>query len=125
MSAQIKLHDTSTRVRGGGFGADAWIARITGPCSQWSVRREFCARDTSGLSGSGKSGYIRFDVTEPGLYEFRKFCVGSTARNWEWSGFVRLHADGMREFVSRASAVRIAKGLEAESLLAADVEVMS
>jgi len=83
-----------TRVRGGGYGNDAWIAKITGTHPQYHFEREFCPRDESHLSRSGRSGTIGFEMQGPGLYEFRNFCIGCTARNWEWSGFVVIDAEG-------------------------------
>ena len=41
---QIKLNDTYTDVRGGGYGSRAWIARITGTDPKFGLRREFCER---------------------------------------------------------------------------------
>lgn len=101
----ITLNNTYTDVRGGGYGNRAWIARIVGPDAKFGLSREFCRADKSGLSGSGRSGVISFEVTEPGLYEFRGFCVGSTARNWEWSGFIELAADGSSTELSRAQVL--------------------
>lgn len=109
MATEIKINGTQTDVRGGGFGNQAWIARITGTDPKFGMAREFCQKDTSGLSGSRKSGLITFDVTEPGVYEFRGFCVGSTSRNWEWSGFVNIHADGTVEEISKAQALELAR----------------
>ncbi len=106
---QIAIGNTVTDVRGGGYGGRAWIARIVGPDAKFGLAREFCRKDTSGLSGSGRSGHITFEVTQPGLYEFRDFCVGSTASNWNWSGFIILSADGTSEQISRAQAIEYAK----------------
>lgn len=101
----INLNNTYTDVRGGGYGNRAWIARIVGTDAKFGLAREFCRADKSGLSGSGRSGLISFDVTEPGIYEFKGFCVGSTARNWEWSGFIELAADGSSHELTRAQVL--------------------
>lgn len=101
----ITLNNTHTDVRGGGYGSRAWIARIVGTDSKYGLAREFCKSDKSGLSGSGRSGVISFEVNEPGIYEFRGFCVGSTARNWEWSGFIELTADGAARELMRAEVL--------------------
>jgi hypothetical protein len=102
---QIKLNDTFTEIRGGGYGARAWIAKITGRDEKYGLARAFCRKDSSGASRSGRSGVIRFDVTEPGVYEFRDFCVGSTANNWNWSGFVRIDTDGTVTEISKADVL--------------------
>ena len=101
----IDINNTYTDVRGGGYGSGAWIARITGTDPKFGLARAFCRKDKSGLSGSGRSGTIKFDVTEPGIYEFRDFCVGSTARNWNWSGFVSIAEDGTVTEITRADAL--------------------
>lgn len=100
-SASIGLNETWTRVRGGGYGSNAWVARVTGPDARYGLAREFVRKDASGLSGSSRSGTLRFAVTQPGYYEFRGLCVGSTPGNWEWSGFARIDADGTVTEVSR------------------------
>lgn len=100
-----------TRVRGGGYGNGAWIARITGTDKKWGLARAFCRRDTSGLSGSGKSGSIRFVMDGDGIYEFRQFCIGSTSRNWEWSGFVQVE-NGLVCEISKADVIKITKEME-------------
>lgn len=101
----IALNNTYTDVRGGGYGSGAWIARCTGRDPKFGLAREFCKKNESGLSRSGRSGTIRFEVDEPGIYEFRGFCRGSTAKNWEWSGFVKIDADGTVTELSRAEAM--------------------
>lgn len=102
----ITTGNTYTDVRGGGYGNNAWIAQITGPDPKFGLKREFCKKDTRGLSGSGRSGAITFEVTKPGVYEFKGFCVGSTPRNWEWSGFILLREDGESIEMSRAEVVK-------------------
>jgi hypothetical protein len=104
-SADVAIGGTYTRVRGGGYGRDAWIARITALHPKYVFEREFCSRSTGGLSSSGRSGIIRFEVTEPGIYEFRHFCVGSTPRNWEWSGFCELTEDGEFREMTRSEVL--------------------
>lgn len=89
----IALNQTYTRIRGGGYGRSAWIAKLTGLDEKFGFQRSFCRKHPA-LSASGRSGAISFDVTEPGLYEFRSFCIGSTASNWEWSGFCELTPNG-------------------------------
>lgn len=101
----INIGKTYTKVRGGGYGSDAWIAKITGPDPKYGLKRQFCKRDRSGLSRSGGSGAITFDVNEPGVYEFRGFCVGSTANNWEWSGFIELSLDAEPRELSRSAVM--------------------
>lgn len=104
-TASIGKDSTQTPVRGGGLGARAWVAKLTGTDRRYGFAREFVKKDTSDLSGSGKSGVIRFDVTEPGVYEFRDFCL-STGKNWSWSGFFRINEDGTVEQLDAAGAKR-------------------
>lgn len=103
-SADIGLDGAFTRVRGGGFGRGARVARITGKHSKHGFERDWCRKCASGLSGSGKSGIIEFDIPGPGLYEFKGFCVGSTHNNSDWSGFILLREDGRRFLLPKAAA---------------------
>jgi len=98
-------------VRGGGYGSDAWLAKITGTDPRYHFRREFCTEDTSRLSGSGRSGVIMWQLAGPGLYEYRRFCVGSTAGNWQASGFVLIHPDGGVERVTWTEALELAHAM--------------
>jgi len=102
-SASVALGSTFTTVRGGGNGNSAWVAKIVGLDPKWGLAREFCERHEY-LSGSRASGSISFDVDEPGIYEFRGFCVMST-RNWEWSGFIELLADGSEMLLTKKEVV--------------------
>lgn len=103
-SADISLDECFTKVRGGGFGGDAWIAKITGEDSKFTFSRIFCKKCTSSLSGSGKSGFIEFEIPGPGLYQFKGFCVGSTSNNSDWSGFILLREDGRRFLLPQKAA---------------------
>lgn len=65
------LHTITSHVRGGGYGGSAWVAKITGPHPDYHLERRFVRSDREGLSRSGRSGQIRFPLTEPGYYEYR------------------------------------------------------
>jgi len=68
----------SMRVRGGGLGADAWVARIIGPDIRYSLEREFVHAERD-LSGSGRSGTITWELNNrDGVYEYRSLCISST-----------------------------------------------
>jgi len=76
-SCIINPKKTSMRVRGGGLGTDAWVARITGPHAKFGVEREFIKAERD-LSGSGRSGMITWDLeNQDGVYEYRGLCVSS------------------------------------------------
>lgn len=102
---EIKSDIAVTDVRGGGFGNQAWIAKLSGTDDKFGFKRTFCKQNRAGLSRSGRSGFIEFEMLGDGIYEFRKFCVGSTANNWEWSGFVRIAGDIVEE-IDRQTAVQ-------------------
>jgi hypothetical protein len=110
-SACIGLRKCFTRVRGGGFGRNAWIAKIIGTHPKYKYEREFCDSDENDLSRSGRSGTIRFTLQGPGLYEFRNFCIGSTSRNWEWSGFVLIDEQDNETELSRKEVDQIVKNM--------------
>jgi hypothetical protein len=75
-SCTITPDELSMRVRGGGIGSNAWVARITGPNVKFGVEREFVDADRS-LSGSGRSGNITWSLCEDGVYEYRAVCTTS------------------------------------------------
>lgn len=89
--------EAKMRVRGGGFGAGAWLAQIIATDPKFGFAREFIRKNTSDLSGSGKSGTISWEIENSGIYEWRGFCVGSTPRNWESSGFCKITDEGIEE----------------------------
>jgi len=107
MTTEITLTESVTDIRGGGYGANAWIAKITSTDPKFGFKREFCRKNKSGMSGSGRSGIISFEMQGAGIYEFRNFCVGSTARNHEWSGFVLINDDGTVHEISKSRAQEI------------------
>lgn len=113
MATDITIDRAETDIRGGGYGSSAWIAKITGTHPKYGLQREFMRKDKSGMSGSGRSGVIRFEMAGPGIYEFRDFCVGSTANNWNWSGYLDIDADGGIKEITKAEAVAIITAKEA------------
>ena len=117
-SAYISLKKSFTRVRGGGHGNNAWIAKITGTDPQYTFARDFCEDDRSKLSNTGGSGSISFQMKGPGLYEFRNFCISSTS-NWEWNGFVYIDDQGT---VTELSKREVRKLLESQPESATDPE---
>jgi len=107
----VSLQGSRTRVRGGGLGHGAWIARIVGPHPKFHFEREFCYKDRSGLSRSGRSGAVEFTMEGPGLYEYRDFCASSTRTE---SGFLVLGPDGAIEKISRQRAKALAEAMAAD-----------
>jgi hypothetical protein len=104
----MTLLTINSHIRGGGaVGAGAWAARITGAGkSKWPLERDFCRKDRSGTSGSGRSGWIALYLDEPGIYELRgigNFQGGSVASQERdgggWSGFIKVDADGNYEIL--------------------------
>lgn len=101
----------TTRVRGGGFGSGAWLALIGGTHPVHGLARRFITADKSGMSGSGRSGSVTWDLPGAGLYEWRDFCVGSTAGNWRSSGYAVISDTAVRE-VTKAEAAALARQLD-------------
>jgi len=68
-------------------------------------------RDTSDLSGSGRSGRIRFAVDEPGLYEYADFAYKC---NRGCRGFFLIEKDATVSEVERSEALELAKAMSTE-----------
>lgn len=108
-SARIEAGSAAMRVRGGGIGSDAWLARITGPNEQYGIEREFVDRNTNGLSGTGGSGTIRWDeLPGDGIYEYRNWCASS---RWPKSGFVAVRGGEVASLGNRKAKVQKATAL--------------
>jgi hypothetical protein len=75
-SAIVTATSASRRVRGGGIGATAWLAKITGADAEYGVNREF-SRAGRSLSGSGRSGTIQWVLDGDGIYEYRGWAESS------------------------------------------------
>ncbi|MET3769820.1 hypothetical protein ABIB15_002524 [Marisediminicola sp. UYEF4] len=89
-SAAINAVSAQMRVRGGGIGANAWMAKVVGPDPKWGIERQFLETDAS-LSGSGRSGSIRWHIDGDGIYEYRGWAASS---RYTTSGFIAVK-DGM------------------------------
>jgi len=76
-SALITPHGATMRVRGGGIGARATLARITGTDRRYRFAREFCTA-TRTLSRSGRSGTITWDLLGRGVYAYTNWCISSS-----------------------------------------------
>jgi len=98
-----------TRVHASVFGLDAWFARLTATDPKVRFKRDWIKPDKSGLTGSDKSGTIAFHgpLTD-GIYEWRDFCVASTASEWRSSGFAEVR-DGLVRQVLRDEVVELVK----------------
>jgi hypothetical protein len=110
----ISVTGAQTRIRGGGYGSDAWLARLVGLDDKFTFKREFVQKEDH-RSGSGKSGTIVWTIKEPGIYEWRKLCVGSTGNNWESSGFCRISDDGI-ERLTKEEAIEAVKSMSSEAV---------
>lgn len=98
----------ASNIRGGGTGNyGAWVAKITGTGGQYGLEREFVKKDTSGVSGSGRSGYIGFHVDEPGVYEYRKLGSDQVNSKTEVSGFLHVQPDGHIHDISKDEAIAL------------------
>lgn len=99
-STVFRFGECHTRVRGGGVaGGSAWLARVLGLDPKYELSREFLRADKSDLSQRGRSGMIRWTISEPGIYEFRG-CSKSSRRNEE--GFFEVHGDGRISLIPKS-----------------------
>jgi len=106
----IELSDSCTitpdrlrmRVRGGGLGSDAWVARITGPHEKFGFEREFVDADRD-LSHSGRSGTITWYLDgQDGVYEYRSVCTTSRRTR---SGFFLIEDGKIADLGNRRAGV--------------------
>lgn len=95
-----------TTVRNGGDGAGGWLARVTGTHPKFRLAREFLDAHRN-LSRSGRSGTVSWDITDPGLYSYGRFCGGRA----ETGGLFVTDGTEVAE-VTAATAARIAGALD-------------
>jgi len=100
-SCIIAPRKITMRVRGGGLGANAWVARITGPNDRYGVEREFVDANRD-LSQSGKSGNITWEIDQDGVYEYRELCISSTRTT---SGFFLIEESKVADLGNRKAGV--------------------
>jgi hypothetical protein len=94
-----------SRVHDGGFGAGAWGARITGQAEgTWKFKREWCGRKGRPRSGR-RCRQVDIYLRRAGVYELRN--VGGFQGEGEWSGFIRVAADGSYEILGKLSAQEV------------------
>lgn len=106
------LHKMRSEIRGGGCGRRAWVAKILGPDDTYGLERVFIEREAN-VSRSGKSGSLHWELTEPGLYEYRDHQLGKgEAPIGELrSGFLLVTADGVED-LSEERAKELARRLK-------------
>lgn len=75
------------QIRGGGIGADGWIAKILGRDEKFGFARSFCSKRRE---GTVRSGTLEFSLTGKGVYEFRNLCYNSSK---SFSGFFVISDD--------------------------------
>jgi len=94
----MTIYTITSTVRGGGTGARAWVAKITGADEKFGFQREFVKKDRA-LSRSGKSGAVHFHINEPGIYEYRGVQLprGEARIGALSAGFLRVTSDGVEE----------------------------
>jgi hypothetical protein len=101
-SCIITPDSLSMRVRGGGLGSDAWVARITGPHATFGFEREFVDADRD-LSRSGRSGTITWALdNKDGVYEYRSVC---TTSRYTASGFFLIENGKVASLGNRKAGV--------------------
>lgn len=100
------LHTIVSTIRGGGSGANAWVAQITGPDPKYGLARAFVKKQ-SDTSRSGRSGSLHFEITDPGVYEYRNVQLPAAEKSIGnlVSGFVRVDASGGVEELSKQDVI--------------------
>lgn len=108
-STVFRKGECHTRVRGGGkAGGNAWLARVLGHDPKFEFNRKFIRANRSDVSQSGRSGVVRWTISEPGIYEFRG-CSNSSTRNAE--GFFEVHEDGRVDLLTKSVVLARLSGM--------------
>lgn len=108
-STVFRMGECHSRVRGGGkAGGNAWLARVLGHDPKYEFSRKFIRANRSDVSQSGRSGVIRWTVSEPGIYEFRG-CSTSSTSNTE--GFFEVHKNGSIRLLSKSAVLALLDGM--------------
>ena len=76
----------------GEIGKSAWIAQILGVHTSMIFIRSYCKKKLQPEQWGLHDGRIIFKVTQPGIYEFRFFCIDADmpGKYKNWSGFCML-----------------------------------
>jgi hypothetical protein len=100
----------SVILEGGKVGNRAWVARLTGRDPVYAFSRSF-QRELDGKGDTTKSGVLRFEIAEPGVYEYRG--IGATDKPASYylkrnsggaDGFLWLRSDDELHFITRERA---------------------
>lgn len=105
------IHIIKGAIRGGGHGSAAKCARLVGLHPVYHFDRRW-VENSGSRSKSGRSGVVRFEITEPGIYEYRALqpeASEGTIGDLQ-SGIIRVDADGSVHPLSKAEALEILKG---------------
>lgn len=105
------LHRIEGAIRGGGSGGRAWVARIVGPHPTYKLEREFVEAGGQ-VSRSGRSGTLRWDLKDEGIYELRGVQYESDRASIGTldSGFIRIDAQGVTR-ITKDEAVAAAAAM--------------
>ncbi len=95
--AFISPTEARTKVKGGVFGVDSWVAKVIGLNEEGRLRLNFLLNDVSGLSDSGKSGVVKWAIKSDGVYQWRRFFAGVTDAGWESNGFCIISHGAIRQ----------------------------
>ena len=102
-SSYFKATEAYVKVRGGGSGANAFVARITGTHPDFHFEREFTDVERN-LSRSGASGSSSFAYEGDGLYEYRH--ATETDRGWGKSGFFLVLGSKVVDLGNKRATIR-------------------
>lgn len=97
-------------IRDGGSGASAWVARVVGTHEKFGLDRKFIDK-ASNVSRSGRSGYFKWTLDRPGVYELRgiQYKAGEATIGQLDNGFISVDAGGAMTRITKAEALAIAE----------------
>ena len=101
-SSYFKATEAYVKVRGGGAGSNAYVARIIGTHPKFGFEREFVDAERN-LSRSGASGSSSFAYEGDGLYEYRH--ATESDRAWTKDGFFLVLGDNVANLGNKRATI--------------------
>lgn len=105
-SVTITRHWVSSPPPPDQWTAEGWVALVTGTDPKYELRRTFAERDLDGSSGKRPTDLVRYILSGPGLYEFRKLGEGQALSGFFLVEGRRIRVVAKEDAFDRAARMR-------------------